>query len=170
MLIRQETANDYGKVYELIKEAFSSAEHSDGNEQDLVTALRKGASFIPELSLVAEINGEAVGHILFTRASVGKDEVLALAPLSVKPRYQRQGIGAALINEGHKIAERLGYGYSIVLGSREYYGRAGYRSAKAFGIEVPKGFPPESFLAVKLTESTKPICGKVTYSKEFGLC
>lgn len=38
---------------------------------------------------------------------VGGDEVLVLAPLSVKPKYQKQGIGMALISEGHKIAKAV---------------------------------------------------------------
>lgn len=41
MLIRQAEARDYREVYELVKEAFIAAEHADGNEQDLVEALRK---------------------------------------------------------------------------------------------------------------------------------
>ena len=57
IIIRQETPEDYKEVYELIAEAFASAEHADGNEQDLVVALRKGNSFIPELSLVAVSDG-----------------------------------------------------------------------------------------------------------------
>ena len=97
IIIRQETPEDYKEVYELIAEAFASAEHADGNEQDLVVALRKGNSFIPELSLVAVSDGVVAGHILFTKAKVGNDEVLVLAPLSVKPQYQRRGIGKALI-------------------------------------------------------------------------
>ena len=56
MIIQQETSNDYNEVYELIKEAFASGEHADGNEQDLVVALRKSDAFIPELSLVAKID------------------------------------------------------------------------------------------------------------------
>ena len=89
MKIRQETPKDYEEVYELIREAFASAEHADGNEQDLVEALRKGDAFIPELSLVAEEDGQLAGHILFTKAQVGEAEVLALAPLSVRPAFQR---------------------------------------------------------------------------------
>lgn len=69
MEIRQETPQDYGAVYEVVKRAFSSARHSDGTEQDLVTALRRSESFIPELSLVAVQDGRVVGHILFTRGS-----------------------------------------------------------------------------------------------------
>ena len=100
MIIQQETSNDYNEVYELIKEAFASDEHADGNEQDLVVELRKSDAFIPELSLVAKIDTELVGHILFTKAKVNDNEVLVLAPLAIKPKYQRRGIGMALINEG----------------------------------------------------------------------
>ncbi len=114
MLIRQEKVSDYEAVYALIEEAFASAEHADGNEQDLVEALRKGRAFIPELSLVAEIDHQLAGHILFTKANVGDQEVLALAPLAVKPKYQRQGVGTALILEEHKRAKELGYQYSVV--------------------------------------------------------
>ncbi len=59
-IIRRETPEDHQAVYELVENAFASAEHSDGNEQDLVTALRKSGAFIPELSLVAEYDGKIV--------------------------------------------------------------------------------------------------------------
>lgn len=91
MEVRQEVEKDHEEVYNLVKESFETAERADGNEQDLVEALRKSSAFVPELSLVAEIHGELAGHILFTRAKVGEDTVLVLAPLSVKPKFQRQG-------------------------------------------------------------------------------
>ena len=47
MLIRQETGSDFDAVYTIVQEAFATAEHSDGNEQDLVTALRSSDAFIP---------------------------------------------------------------------------------------------------------------------------
>ena len=71
MHIRQETPADYPVVYTLIKDAFASAEHCDGNEQDLAAALRQSTSFVPELSLVAEADGRIVGHILFTKIRIG---------------------------------------------------------------------------------------------------
>lgn len=70
MEIRKEEPKDYTEIYEVVKRAFSSAEQADGNEQDLVNALRSGDSYIPQLSLVAEENGKIVGHIMFTRAQV----------------------------------------------------------------------------------------------------
>ena len=99
MKIRRETPEDYEAVYTVVQRAFASAEHADGTEQDLVTALRNGAGYIPELALVAEEDGEIVGHILFTKALVGGQTVLALAPLSVLPAHQRKGVGSALVRK-----------------------------------------------------------------------
>lgn len=169
MLIRQETFDDYKEVYELITEAFATAEHADGTEQDLVAALRKGNAFLPELSLVAEVDKKIVGHILFTKAKLNDTTVLVLAPLSISPQYQKQGIGTALIMEGHKIARELGYAYSLVLGSAAFYPRVGYVPAQQIGIEVPEGIPAENFMAMKLLENADPICGAVAYAKEFGM-
>lgn len=169
MRIRQEKPEDYEEVYELVREAFASAEHADGNEQDLVEALRKGDAFIPELSLVAEEGGQLAGHILFTRARVGEVEVLALAPLSVRPAFQRQGVGTALTEEGHRIARELGFPYSIVLGSENYYPRLGYREAAGFGVEAPEGIPSANFMAIRLLEEAPALDGPVTYAEEFGM-
>ncbi len=167
MLIRQENKNDFDKVYNLIKDAFEVAEHSDGNEQDLVVALRKGDGFIPELSLVAELDGKIAGHIMFTKAYVGEDMVLVLAPLSVLAEFQKQGIGTALTKEGHRIARELGYEYSLVLGSEKYYPRLGYTKAEKLGVIVPEGIPSINFMAIKLQENANPISGTVAYAKEF---
>ena len=55
MYIWKEALADYDTVYQVIQQTFEQAEQADGNEADLVTALRKGSAFIPELSLVAEL-------------------------------------------------------------------------------------------------------------------
>ena len=167
--IRQETPNDYAAVYHIVKTAFSTAEHSDGNEHELVAALRASSQFVPELSLVAEDNGKIIGHIMFTEAKVGKSTQLALAPLSVLPEYQRQGVGTALIQAGHKRARELGYGYSIVLGSETYYPRMGYLPAAKYGISPPPGIPGENFMAYQLTGSAPKLSGVIEYAKEFGI-
>ncbi len=132
MLIRKEEPKDYEIVYSVVKDAFDSAEHSDGNEQDLVNALRKGESFIPELSLVAEINGKIVGHIMFTRAMVGRDAVLVLAPLSVVPKYQRKGITFG-IKPPFDVPDENFMAYKIKEGAPDIHGIVKY--AKEFGID-----------------------------------
>lgn len=169
MFIRQENNNDYEEVYQLIKCAFKSAEYSDGNEQDLVSKLRKGKAFIPELSLVALSEEKIVGHIMFTKAYVDNIEILVLAPISVFPEFQNKGIGTALIKEGHKIASELGYGYSVVLGSEKYYPKFGYVVSSLLGIYPPKELPAKNFMAIKLLENAAPLNGYVKFAEEFGL-
>ena len=169
MIIRQEQDKEFHSIYELVKVAFESAEHADGNEQDLVTALRDSDSYIPELSLVAEIGNKIVGHIMFTKLKIGNQVQLALAPLSVLPEYQKKGIGTALIQEGHKRAQALGYGYSVVLGSEKYYPRIGYMPAITYGISAPFDVPNENFMAYKLSENAPAVFGPVQYAKEFGI-
>ncbi len=167
MIVRQETKQDYQEVYEVVKAAFASAEHSDGNEQDLVAALRQSSSFVPELSLIAEIGGKIIGHILLTTAKIGTQTELVLAPLSVLPGYQKQGVGTALIQEGHRIAAKLGYRYTVVLGSEKYYPRFGYLPAEQIGIRAPFDVSPKNFMAKRLREDAGPICGVVRYAPEF---
>ena len=169
MVVRKETAKDHDMIYWVVKNAFASAAHADGNEHDLVNALRKGEAYIPQLSLVAEMDNGIVGHIMFTKADVGDAPVLALAPLSVLPEYQGQGVGTALIQEGHRIAKELGYGYSIVLGSETYYPRMGYLPADTLGIRAPFDVPRDNFMVCKLLETAPAIHGTVRYAKEFGI-
>ena len=169
MHIRQETPQDFDPVYRVVEEAFASALHSDGSEQDLVAALRKSAAFVPELSLVAERDGKIIGYILFTEIRIGGCTALALAPLAVLPADQRQGVGAALVREGHRIAAALGYPYAVVLGSERYYPRFGYVPAGQLGIRAPFEAPPENFMAIRLRPGAVPVQGVVQYAREFGI-
>lgn len=169
MNIRKEESKDYAEIYEVVKNAFRCAEHADGNEHELVNALRYGSAYIPELSLVAEENGSIIGHIMFTKAEIGGKIVLALAPLSVLPEYQRKGVGTALIEEGHKIAKEMGYAYSVVLGSENYYPKFGYIPADTFGIIAPFDVPRDNFMVYKIKDDAEKIGGVMKYAKEFGI-
>jgi len=88
MVIRQETRKDNELVFNLIKSAFKDADFADHNEHFLVERLRKSEAFIPELSMVAEIEGEVVGHILLTKLKIKNEltefDSLALAPVSAQ--------------------------------------------------------------------------------------
>lgn len=169
MIIREENKNDEKQVYELVKIAFKSAEQSDGTEQDLVVSLRKSTAFIPQLSLVAEENDEIMGHIMFTKIEIGNQIELALAPLSVLPKFQKQGIGKALMKEGHRIAKDLGFTFSVVLGSENYYPKLGYIPAEQFGIKAPFEVPSCNFMAINLHNKNDKLEGIVKYAKEFGI-
>lgn len=167
MRIRKEEKIDYAEVYGLVKAAFETAEHANGNEQDLVEALRKSSAFVPELSLVAEEDGKIVGHIMFTEIRIDDKIELTLAPLSVLPEYQNRGIGMRLIKEGHRIAAQMEYGISIVVGIEDYYPKAGYKRAKDYGIKDPFQVPSENFMVCSLGKEIGQYHGTVEYAKEF---
>lgn len=166
MTIREETKKDYDEIRELVKKAFESAEHTDGNEFNLVDDLRKSNGFIPELTLIAEENEHIIGHILFTKIKVKEHTGIALAPLSVLPTAQKQGVGTALMNKAHKLAKNLGYEFSVVLGSEKYYPKVGYQPAINFGIKPPFDIPSENYMVLFLTDNKFEINGTVEYVKE----
>jgi len=170
--IRQEQENDYKVVYELIELAFRNMEESDHREHFLVERLRKSEAFIPELSLVAEKEGEIIGYILMTKVEIVSDvkvmSSLALAPVAVLPKYQGQGVGGTLICEVHKRAVELGYGSAVLLGHKDYYPKFGYKKAIDLGIEFPFEVSYEYCMAVELLPNAlKNVRGMVKYSKPF---
>lgn len=106
MNIRCENSLDYQTIAEVNIQAFEQK-----NEAHLVEQIRHSDRYIPELSLVAELNGVVVGHILFSYINlVGEEsfQVLGLAPLAVRPHLQRQGVGSALVLAGLARAKFLG--------------------------------------------------------------
>ena len=170
--IRQETPEDYLEVFNVVEAAFKTMPFSDQTEQFLVERLRKSESFIPELSLIAEKEGEIVGHILLTKIKIVSEQnsfdSLTLAPVSVKPEYQNQGIGGQLIKTAHEKAKELGFKSVVLLGHKDYYPRFGYEKASKYGIELPFDVPEEHCMVVELVENgLKEVSGIVEYDKEF---
>jgi predicted N-acetyltransferase YhbS len=175
LIIRQETPKDHNWVIELTAKAFETMPFSDGNEDKLVENLRKASSFIPELSLVAELDHQVVGHILFTPMIIDNGQQqyqsLVLGPISVLPEYQKQGIGGKLVIAGHQKAAELGFQSVILIGHPEYYPRFGYKKASSWGLKVAMKLPSDDvFMAVELTENAlSGVSGMVIFPPEFGV-
>src|SRR5262245_25972213 len=101
--IRFEQPADVAAIHRVVASAFDTA-----FEADLVDALRRQAR--PIVSLVALVDGDIVGHILFSPVTLSTHPELALmglAPMAVVPGRQRQGIGSALAREGIDACRRL---------------------------------------------------------------
>ncbi|OXA97412.1 GNAT family N-acetyltransferase [Flavobacterium oncorhynchi] len=172
MKLRQENENDYKSVFQLIEKAFEKEEYSDHKEQFLVERLRKSEAFIPELSIVAEVEDKIVGHILFTKLEIKNEfqsfQSLALAPVSVLPEFQGKGIGSKLILYGHELAKELGYKSVILLGHQDYYPRFGYELCEKYNIKMPFDVPAENCMVISLTENgLSGISGNVVYPSTF---
>lgn len=170
--IRQEKPADFSAIKSILQLAFANEEHSDQTEDLLVERLRRSSAYIPELALVATIDDKVVGHILLTKiqivSSQGSTPSLALAPVSVHPDYQKQGIGGDLIKAAHQQARQLGHGSIVLLGHADYYPRFGYQLCRDHGIELPFPAPAENCMVVELTEGALAgVSGIVKYAQAF---
>lgn len=170
MIIRAEESKDTKAISNVIQAAFKDAPHSDGSEHLLVARLRDEKTYRNDFSIVAEENDEIIGHVFLSEIEVGNQKAVALAPLSVLPAFQKQGIGKSLLQAAHERAKQAGYPLVVILGDSAYYGRFGYQKASQFGIYPPTpDFPEDYFLVKVLAEIAELPSGKVTYPQAFGI-
>lgn len=153
--IRNEKESDFSKVEELTREAFWNL-HSPGcDEHYLLHKMRSSSEFIPELDFVTLNLGEIIGNIVYCKAFVidfsgVKHEVLTFGPLSVHPKFQKQGVGSLLINSSMKAARELGYKAVFIYGDPKYYRRFGFKCTRKFRIKTSDGYYAAALMALEL--------------------
>jgi putative acetyltransferase len=160
--LRSETDNDIGAITEVTIAAFQTLEISNHTEQFIIEALR--ASHALAVSLVAETDGRVIGHIAFSPVviSEGTQDWYGLGPVSVLPKYHRQGIGKALIREGLAQLRDMHARGCCLVGHPEYYKKFGFENVGGLGIE---GVPPEAFFALSFDGNVPQ--GTVTFHEGF---
>jgi putative acetyltransferase len=161
--IRPETLCDRVAVFRVHNLAFGRED-----EARLVDVLRAGG-FV-RLSLVAEIDGQIVGHVLFSELTIegreGLLSALALAPLAVVPEFQKQGIGSELVRRGLDLCREQGHRIAFVVGHPGFYPRFGFSRALTHGLCSP--YAGESFMAAELAEGAlRGVAGAVHYPPPF---
>lgn len=167
-VIRAEHPEDHEAIGGVVAAAFQSSA-----EARLVEAIRASPNFLPELSLVAEIDGQIVGHVMISYVALHDGEVqrrvASLSPLAVLPEFQRRGIGAMLVREVVARAERRGEPLVVLEGDPRFYGRLGFEPATRYGIEftLPSWAPPEAAQVLRLAGYDRPIRGRVVYPPAF---
>ena len=164
VIIRYEIPEDFAAVYEVNRRAFGRE-----NEARLVEALRREGDAI---SLVAEVEGRVIGHILFSpiriEAQDGTAAAMSLAPMAVLPEFQNRGAGSALVRGGLEECRRQGHEIVIVLGHANFYPRFGFSPARPMGIEPPFQAPDEAWMALALQPGgLEGVRGVVKYPPAF---
>jgi putative acetyltransferase len=162
--IHDEDPNDYPEIRELNEKAFGGPA-----EAKLVDMLRAAKKLV--ISLVAVHQSRVVGHISFSPVTVAEApanvRAVGLAPMSVLPEFQNQGIGSKLVREGLEACKRAGYDVVVVLGHTKFYPRFGFVRAKDFGLDSEYN-SIESFMVLELRNGVlQEIGGLVKYSPEF---
>lgn len=167
MTVRPEKPQDIAAIY-----AVNAAAFPNDAEAKLVDALRDQSALA--VSLVAEHEGQIVGHIAFSPMTMeGRDshlKVIGLAPVAVLPDVQRQGFGGQLVIAGIDACRKLGYDLVFLLGHTEYYPRFGFVPAVPLGYQSVytegEGDHPH-FMVLPLHEETKTQGGFVRYHPAF---
>jgi len=161
MLIRNEWPDDVAAIYAVHASSFPT----DG-EAKVVDALRVAGRL--NVSLVAELNGDVVGHVAFSPVTLDDGATgVGLGPIAVVESARRNGIGARLVEEGVAACRVAGFGWMVVLGDPAYYSRFGIRAASEFGLsdEFRGG---SAFQAIELLPGALPVgAGLVRYAREF---
>ena len=164
--VRPETAEDIRAIDVVHISAFGGEA-----EAQLVSALRESATYNRELSLVAELGGRIVGHVLLTRVPLRKDgaekNVLALGPMSVVPSQSHRGIGSELINASISLAKDKGYGAIVVLGHPEYYKRFGFVPARDLQVSCNLPTPEDALTVMEIVAGNLAGGGHVEYPEPF---
>lgn len=163
MDIREETILDLDGIREVNRLAFG--QETEGRLVDLLRA--EGAVVA---SLVAVEGGVIVGHILFSELPIeterGTLAGVALAPMAVRPEWQRRGIGSALVQRGLEVCRERGRSVAVVLGHPDYYPRFGFTAALADRLAAP--YSGDAFMAVELIPGVLDgLRGTVRYAEAF---
>ena len=149
LTIRPETAADLDSIRYVNKQAF-------GGDKEAVLVDRLRQRGVLPVSLVADRDGEIVGHIAFSPVSVEGEETsfeaTTLAPLAVLPSCQKQGIGRLLIEAGIERCLELGLDIIFLVGHPEYYPRFGFVKAGPRGIGCEFEAPEEAFMLLELRD------------------
>lgn len=159
--IREERPADVDAIRRVNRAAFEQEQ-----EGDLVDALRRGGAAM--LSLVAVADGEVVGHVLYSPASIGMPSGAALAPMAVLPDFQRQGIGTRLVETGNRMLKDSGCPFVIVVGHPHYYPRFGFVPARRLGITCEWEVPDDVFMILVFDAvAMHGVSGLARYRDEF---
>lgn len=143
VLIRPTTPDEADAIAAVHREAFGS-----DIEADLARDLMRDDAFVGSLSFAAEEDGRLLGHVLFTRAWLNRDDglpgfpLLLLAPLAVVPEAQRQGVGTTLVEAAIALARESGEVGILVFGDPKLYGRFGFVQAGPSGVRPPHAAEP----------------------------
>lgn len=160
--IRSESASDASAIEAVTVAAFLDAPHASHTEHHIIDALRKAGELT--VSLVAECNGEIVGHVAVSPVTIsdGTSDWYGLGPISVLPEYQRRSIGSQLVAAALEALRMRGAAGCVLVGEPAFYGRFGFKAEPQ--LRLP-GVPPEYFQALAFGPSRPR--GTVAYHAAF---
>lgn len=165
MFLRRELPRDQSAVRAVHSAAFGGG--VDVVETRLLDDLRADEDVIAALSIVAVLDGEVVGHVLCSRASIADRPSIGLGPLGVLPAYQRRGVGQALMHAVLAAADAVDEPAVALLGDPAYYSRFGFVAGVTLGVLPPVPEWGRYFQVRPLTAWDSSLGGTFRYARAF---
>jgi len=163
VIVRPERAEDERELAALIDAAFA-----DGETSVFTARIRSSPGYVPELTFVADDEGELVGFTMLSYVTAGEGEVLILTPMAVRPDRQRVGVGKQVVRAAIATADARAEPVVLVEGVPSYYPQFGFRSAGELGFERPDPRIPEAaWMALPLAAYDPSVAGRVVYPDFF---
>jgi putative acetyltransferase len=163
MIVRPERADDERELAALIDAAFGDTETSE-----FAAKIRASAGYVPELTFVADDDGELIGFTMLSHVSAGERDVLILTPMAVRPDRQRSGVGKEVVRAAIAAADARGEPVVLVEGVPSYYPQFGFRSAAELGFQRPHArIPDAAWMALPLTAWDPAVAAPVVYPDFF---
>ena len=157
LTIRNETQADRQIVEDITRRAFYNLYVPGCGEHYLVHIMRDHPDFIPELDFVAELDGQVIGNVMYTRATLTDEagavkDILTFGPVSIAPEHQRKGYGKQLLEHSFRRAAELGWDAIVIFGSPANYVGRGFKSCKKFNVCLEGGRFPSAMMVKELRE------------------
>lgn len=139
IIIRNETQNDFRTVENLTREAFWNVYRPGCTEHFVLHRYRGSKGFAPELSFVMVKGGEIIGHVMYAKSEIvsytgEKIPIMTFGPISIAPKYKRQGYGKKLLDYSMEKARKMGAKALAITGNIDFYGKSGFVTASTKGI------------------------------------
>ena len=170
LVIRRELPGDEEPTRALHDAAFGvpdGAEHS--LETRILDRLRAEGDVLDALTLVAELHGEVVGHVVCSRATMGQGPSVGLGPIAVRPDRQGEGIGSALVAAVLVTADQRHEPSVVLLGDPGWYAHFGFETAAEHGVGSPGPWPDAYFQVKRLGFWCPELAGPFRYAPAFDL-
>lgn len=157
LIIRNENEADYKIVEKITRNAFWDVNFPGCNEHYLVHILRGHKDFIPELDLIAELDGRVIGNIMYTKSALvdengAEKDIITFGPVSITPEFQRMGYGKRLIEYSLEKAAEMGHEAVVIFGSPANYIPCGFKSCKKYNVSLADGTYPCAMLVKELKQ------------------
>ena len=167
VIVRRERPADFEVVGAVHQAAFPVGGGGYVAEARLVDELRADGAVVPELSLVAEIDGSVVGHVVCSRGDISARLALGLGPIGVLPGSQHRGVGHALMHAVVAAADALDEPVIALVGAPGFYRRFGFEPAERYGVVAPDPTWGEHFQLRRLTAWQDNLHGPFRYADAF---